>query len=201
PKNRAATLLVGQVVRDYISNSFGSEYRTGVYSLLSSLGFRYQKAKGFYPGRNGQAGGEAKADKKTLDECSVDLEAVVLFEDEFSLSNTVTLPHTCAFVGERREIPCKQVKRERVMGFGNVNPISRQFTASFAEKRNYHLFRKHLKKLLKAYLDKKKIIVYVDNVRHHKTKALKDFLSKHTKFEKRYLPPYSPCLNLVERVW
>jgi hypothetical protein len=97
------------VVRDYISNSFGSEYRTGVYSLLSSLGFHYQKAKGFYPERNGQAEGEAKADKKTLDECSVDLEAVVLFEDEFSLSNTVTLSHTCALVGEQREIPSMRV--------------------------------------------------------------------------------------------
>jgi len=43
--------------------------------------------------------------------------------------------------------------------------------------------------------------MYVDNVRFHHAKLLKLFLINHPKLEIRYLPPYSPDLNPVERVW
>jgi transposase len=104
-------------------------------------------------------------------------------------------------VGKQPEIPCKQVQRERVTGFGSVNPVTGQLTVNFAEKGNYRSFRKHLKKVLKMYRGKKKIIVYVDNVRYHRAKALENFLAHHPELEIRYLPPYAPDLNPVERVW
>jgi transposase len=56
----------GPVVCDYILKTFGVEYRTGVYSLLSSMGFSYQKARGFYPERDEQVREEAKTDIKKL---------------------------------------------------------------------------------------------------------------------------------------
>ena len=124
-----------------------------------------------------------------------------MFEDEFSLSNTATLSATWAPIGEQPIIACKQAKRERVTGFGSVNPLSGQLTVSFAEKGNCQSFKKHLKKVLRAYQDKSKIIIYVDNVRFHRAKALNLFLKTHTKLEIRYLPPYSPDLNPVERIW
>jgi transposase len=128
-------------------------------------------------------------------------DTVVLFEDEFSLSNTATLSHTWAPVGEQPVIPCKQAKRERVTGFGSINPLTGRLTVNFADKGNYLSFKKHLKKLLYLYRDKAKIIVYVDNVRFHHAKLLKKFLADHPRMELRYLPAYSPDLNPVERVW
>jgi transposase len=104
-------------------------------------------------------------------------------------------------VGEQPVIPCKQAKRERVTGFGTVNPITGQLTGNFAQKGNTKTFKKHLKKILRTYRDKQKIILYVDNVRYHHAKALKPFLEAHPKLEIRYLPAYSPDLNPVERVW
>ncbi|MDR2916990.1 MAG: transposase [Tannerella sp.] len=90
---------------------------------------------------------------------------------------------------------------ERVTGSGSVNPVTGQLTVSFAGKGNYRSFRKHLKKVLRAYRDKKRIIIYVDNIRYHRAKALKNFLSYPPRLEIRYLPPDSPDLNPVERVW
>jgi len=58
-----------------------------------------------------------------------------------------------------------------------------------------------LKKVLRTYKEKHKIILFVDNVQFHHAKLLKPFLAAHPKLEIRYLPAYSPDLNPVERVW
>jgi hypothetical protein len=77
---------------------------------------------------------------------------VVLFEDEFSLSNTATLSTMWSPKGKQPEIDCKQAKKERVTGFGTINPLSGQLVASFARKGNANTFKKHLKKVLRAYI-------------------------------------------------
>ena len=124
-----------------------------------------------------------------------------MFEDEFSLSNTATLSATWSVKGKQPEVALKQAKRERVTGFGTVNPLTGQLVASFAQTGNTDTFKKHLRKVLKAYTGKQKIIIYVDNVRFHHAKTLKPFLEAHPELEIRYLPAYSPDLNPVERVW
>jgi len=126
---------------------------------------------------------------------------VVLFQDEFSLSNTATLSATWSPKGKQPEIPCKQYPKERVTGFGTVNSLTGQLVANFAQKGNACTFKKHLKKVLRVYKGKQKIIIYVDNVRFHRAKSLKPFLSAHPQLEIKYLPAYSPDLNPVERVW
>jgi transposase len=126
---------------------------------------------------------------------------VILFEDEFSLSNTATLSSTWSPVGEQPIISCKQAKRERVTGFGSVHPQSGQLAVNFAPKGNTLTFKKHLRTILRTYKHKRKIILYVDNVRYHHAKALNPFLQAHPNMEIRYLPACSPDMNPVERVW
>jgi transposase len=82
-----------------------------------------------------------------------------------------------------------------------VNPISGQIVISFAEKGNSATFKKHLKKVIKSLQDEKLIIV-LDNVRYHHAKKLKPFLEQNReRLELMFLPPYSPDLNPIERVW
>jgi len=82
-----------------------------------------------------------------------------------------------------------------------VNTITVQLVVSFAYAGNSDTFKKHLKKVVYTYKDKRKIIIYVDNVRFHHSKKIKSFLRSHPHLEMRYLPAYSPDLNPVERVW
>ena len=117
------------------------------------------------------------------------------------MSNTATLSSTWAPVGEQPVISCKQAKKERVTGFGSVNPLTGQLVAGFAQKGNATTFKKHLRAILRACKGKRKIIVYVDNVRYHHAKALRPFLEAHPELEIRYLSAYSPDLNPIERVW
>ena len=96
---------------------------------------------------------------------------------------------------------CKQRRRERQTVFGTVNPDSGQIVVSFADRGNNITFKKHLKQVIKSFQSEKLIIV-LDNVRYHHAKKLKPFLEQNREWlELMYLPPYSPDLNPIERVW
>jgi transposase len=85
--------------------------------------------------------------------------------------------------------------------FGTVNPDSGQIIISFSDKGNSSTFKMHLKKVVRAYKGKK-IILVLDNVRYHHALRLKPFLHEHEDhLELMFLPPYSPNLNPIERVW
>lgn len=125
----------------------------------------------------------------------------MLFQDEFSLSNTATLSSVWSPKGQQPLSVCKQARRERVTGSGSVNYLTGQLTVTFASRGNCKTFKKHLRKVLREYNGKAKIIMYVDNVRYHHARALKPFLAAHPQIELRFLPTYSPDLNPMERVW
>jgi putative transposase len=55
--------------------------------------------------------------------------------------------------------------------------------------------------LLRAYAGWK-IRLVCDNARFHNTKAVRVFLAEHAdRLSIFWLPPYSPSLNLIERLW
>jgi transposase len=126
---------------------------------------------------------------------------VLLFEDEFSLSNTATLNYGWSAKGKQPIVDCKQRGRERNTTFGSYNYMTGQMTISFSTKGNAKTFKRHLKKVLQVYKNKSKIIIVVDNVRYHHSKYIKNWLSKNQKIELVYLSPYSPELNPIERAW
>jgi len=98
-------------------------------------------------------------------------------------------------------VACKQRGKERLTAMGSYNYRTGQMTISFHQQGNYKNFKKHLKKVLYTYRQHSKIIMVVDNVRFHHAKLLKIWLLNHPKLEIVYLPPYSPELNPIERVW
>lgn len=125
----------------------------------------------------------------------------MLFEDEFSLSNTATVNYKWSIKGKQPLIKCKQRQRERQTAMGSFNFETGQITVSFHDRGNYQSFKKHLKKLLCIYRNHSTIIIVLDNVRFHHAKLLKKWLEKHPKLILMYLPPYSPDLNPIERAW
>jgi transposase len=48
----------------------------------------------------------------------------------------------------------------------------------------------------------KKVVMVLDNVRYHHAKRLKPILERYkSRLELVFLPPYSPDLNPMERIW
>lgn len=45
------------------------------------------------------------------------------------------------------------------------------------------------------------LYIILDNARYYRSKLVTQFLKKNQRIELRFLPPYSPNLNLIERLW
>ena len=70
-----------------------------------------------------------------------------------------------------------------------------------SERGNSINFFSFLLKLSKAY-DNKKVYIVLDNVAYHHSKRIKAVLERYKhKMEFIFLPPYSPDLNPMERIW
>jgi len=107
---------------------------------------------------------------------------VLLYEDEFSLSNTTTVSYKWGKKGIQPQIQCKQKKRERQSVFGGYNHGTGQMTISFADSGNSRTFIKHLEKVLYQYGGHSKIIIVLDNVKYHHAKRMKEWLARNPKF-------------------
>lgn len=60
-------------------------------------------------------------------------------------------------------------------------------------------FITYLKDILLPSMDKDDVLI-MDNMRSHHAKSVKKFLDEH-KVKYIYLPPYSPDLNPIEKLW
>jgi transposase len=71
------------------------------------------------------------------------------------------------------------------------------------EKFNAETFMKFLKQLRKASCHSGKTVVIIsDNARYHHAKLHKEYREDcNDRFKLDFLPPYSPDLNPIERVW
>jgi putative transposase len=126
---------------------------------------------------------------------------VTVFEDEASLSNTATVSYDWSEKGRQPTVCQPQRKKERKTIFGCVCPETGTLVADVADKGNTITFFKFVMKAVKAF-DGKKLYMVLDNVRFHHAKRLKPILERYKhRIELIFLPPYSPDLNPVERVW
>jgi transposase len=92
--------------------------------------------------------------------------------------------------------------RKSVALFGAVNLKGGQMISQFNNLFEAQSFLAFLKSLLRRRSHGKKMGVILDNARYHHAAALADWLREHrTVLELLFLPPYSPELNPIERVW
>ena len=60
----------------------------------------------------------------------------------------------------------------------------------------------NLLRLLRArHPEAERFVLYLDRARYYGSPVVKDWLRRHPEFELEPLPPYSPNLNLIERLW
>jgi transposase len=70
------------------------------------------------------------------------------------------------------------------------------------DKFNAQTIEAFLTELVKHRDESKTMMVILDNARFHHAKALSGWLDQHSLFfQLEFLPPYSPELNPIERVW
>jgi len=92
--------------------------------------------------------------------------------------------------------------RKGIGVFGAVRTGDGKMVTTHAETFNALTFQQFLKILLRYRRRDRKMIVVLDNARWHHAKMLAPWLKKHRHvLTLDFLPPYSPELNPIERVW
>jgi transposase len=92
--------------------------------------------------------------------------------------------------------------RKSIAYFGGVRISDGRFVCRKSKIFKAESFKVFLQKLLRARKRRKKILVILDNARYHHARNLRSWLKKNRRhIELLFLPPYSPDLNPIERVW
>lgn len=173
---------------------------SGVCRLLRRLGFVYKKPK-VVPGKADRQQQEASAKeiKEIIGQISED--EVAYFIDGVHPTHNAGDCYGWIMKGEEYELPTNSGrKRLNINGAMNAQHPEDVVT-DFTESVNAQSTQRLMEKLMKQNSKKKRIYIISDNALYYKNKALTAWLAKHSVIKWIYLPPYSPNLNLIERLW
>jgi transposase len=125
---------------------------------------------------------------------------VLIYQDEVEIHRHPTLTRAWAQRGKQPQVPAPG-KNEKQVIYGGVDYKTARLTYTVAGSKCGAEFIVFLAALLAAYSGQR-IRLVCDNGRFHHTKAVQEFLNEHRDQIRVYwLPPYSPSLNLIERLW
>lgn len=92
--------------------------------------------------------------------------------------------------------------RKRLNILGAYNPDSHSFVHLTGEENcDANRIIEYFELIMRVYRQAPKIILFLDNATYFKAHIVSDWLEDNSKLEIKFLPPYAPNLNLIERFW
>ncbi len=193
------TISDSKEVSQFIKENFNKSYSiSGVVSLLKRLGFVYKKTT-LIPSKYDE---EKQAGfKKNYEELEDNLkeDEVILHMDGVHPQHNTTCTKAWIQKGEVKEIK-SNTGRQRININGAYNPHTGDIILHEDKTINADAIIETLKKIEFFYPDKSKIYIILDNARYYYNQKVKEYLIT-SKIKLIFLPPYSPNLNLIERLW
>lgn len=119
-------------------------------------------------------------------------------EDEVHFQRVTSLTRTWAPIGEQPRVLSAST-RQKIGFFGAVSLKTGRLLTQEAATFNAESFHNFLCYLLRS--TRKHILLILDNVSYHRARDLKSFFTSQSRLRREFLPPYSPELNPIERVW
>ena len=183
----------------YVNKKFGVRYsRSGMTKLLHEHGFSYKKPKLIPSGIDFQAQEDFIACfeqfMRTKHECDP-----VVFYDSSHPQYQSHADYGWIKKGEDVLLP-NHGMRGHVNISGAVDLERADVIVNFPEKVNAESTVKTLMKIEAYYYEAKTITVILDNAASHHSSLVRNYV-QNSKINLVFLPPYSPNLNLMERVW
>lgn len=184
---------------DWIKREFGISYTpSGINSLLKRIGFVYKK-----PVLTPCKVNEEKQEEFVRE--YQDIKRNLSKEDQIYFVDGVHPQHnTIANYGWIKKGKTKQLKtnngRQRTNINGAYNAATRQVFYVEDERINAQTMIALLQVILKEQKEGK-IHIVLDNARYYHALVVKEFLVDNPRITLHFLPPYSPNLNIIERLW
>jgi transposase len=191
--------LYAKDISAYVKVTFGIEYTVqGMTNWLHKHGFSYKKPA-VVPGKaNAEAQKKWIEEYETLKRTLPSTETICFIEGVHPTHNT-KLTYGWIQKGERKEI-ATNTGRQRLNLSGAFDIVTKKTFIQEDLSLNAQSTITFLKSLEAAYPEMNRIHVFCDNARYYKNKEVMAYLA-HSKIDMHFLPPYSPNLNLIERLW
>jgi transposase len=193
--------LDSKQVASWIYTRWGITYtHQGVVDLLNRIGFTYKQTKCVPCEADSQRQEIFLEELDTLLEQTLDSESVVYFADGVHPTHNTRSTHAWIEKGTERLQPTLS-GRDRV----NINAVinakdSTEVIIEECKSVNAQTTKALYQKIIDANPDKKNIYIISDNARYYRNKDLMKWI-ENTTIKPIFLPPYSPNLNLIERLW
>lgn len=184
----------------YIQAEWGIEYSvSGLNKLLHRNGFTYKKPKG-RPYKADPAKQVAFMKKYKRLKASLEADEKILFIDAVHPTQATKLSYGWIKKGETVEISTTASRtRINLMGAIELENIEKTIAVEY-ETINSESVIDFLKKLREQYPIELKLHIILDQSGYHRSDGLKK-AAKQLNVRLHYLPPYSPNLNSIERLW
>lgn len=192
--------LTTDAVIEFVSTEFSVNYsRSGMRDLLHRLGYEHKKPK-LVPGNP-----DTDAQEFFV-ECYEDFMSSKPRNTEVIFIDAVHPEHnTMAAYGWIRKGKTRQLKtncgRQRLNLHGAINAETMEMTVIESQSVNRESTVQLLEMLDKKYEYSDDVVVVLDNAGYHYSKEVRAVIEKSPRLRLVFLPPYSPELNLIERVW
>lgn len=193
------TYLRIQDVVSYVARQFKVTYSvSGMTELLHRLGYRYKKPK-LVPGK-----ADAKAQEEFIEFYKELKETKDARDPIYFMDGTHPHHNSVAAYGWIKKGKTKELKsntgRQRLNINGAINIESVNTVVDYGDSVNAQSTISLLKKIESKHSEAEVIYTICDNAKYYRSKKVKEYL-KGSKVKIVYLPPYSPNLNLIERLW
>jgi transposase len=183
----------------YVQMTFKVAYTIhGLRNWLQRHGFSYKKPA-IVPGKANKAEQEEWLAEYEKLRGGLPEDETICFIDGVHPTHNVQPAYGWIKKGERREIPAN-TGRARLNLSGSIDVVTHKLLVEEDRTLNAESTIRFFQKIEEAYPCKRKIHVFCDNAPYYRNKAVQQWLA-HSKIALHFLPPYSPNLNPIERLW
>lgn len=193
------TYLYVKDICAYVKETFHKEYSiSGMTKWLHENSFCHKKPHGVPAKADAERQAAFIAQYHELKN-TLKPDEIILFGDNVHPQHQTKLCYVWIKKGLRKaEKMTACQKRVNIIGAINLN--THQVEYQKVDWVNTESIKSFAERLCKAYPNASKIHWILDNGKYHKSEELLKFIET-TKIKIHYLPPYSPNLNPIERLW
>lgn len=188
-------------IGQYVKQKYDVTYTvSGITDLLHRLGFVYKKTKAVAQKANEQAQVDFLDDQlPAILEQVEQGQAVMYFSDGSHPTHNTKTGYGWIKKGQNFEIDCNS-GRKRVNVNAAINGLKPEHLVyDITDSINAQSTKRLCQQLLRKHPGKT-VYLICDNARYNRNRMLQDW-ADNQRIEFVFLPPYSPNLNLIERLW
>jgi transposase len=191
--------LTAKEICSFVKKTFRVKYTPkGMTSLLHQLGFTYKKPK-HLPGK---ADIDAQVsfikNYRGLQESKKDEDRIYFMDGVHPMHNSQP---AYGWIKKGKDMVLKaNTGRQRLNLNGAYNTENHTVIIQEAEMINSQSTVSLLKEILRKQ-PLGMIYIILDNARYYRSEIVQDFVQKNKRIHLMFLPPYSPNLNIIERLW